>query len=168
MKKKIRVLIPLLISEILEQDCTAFQISKEKLCNQILLKFSLRFRSNYQNELDFEAKEYLQFNLSKENQIYYSEIIKHVSDMTDSDIIREIFLNYAVLYPALREIYLYREKLVFLNTAMKEYRVLKIDTGVLGIVEGRIQKIFRDSKSGYLKLLINNNEYYMSLIRIIN
>ena len=53
MKKKIRVQIPSLIMETLETDSTFFKIAKERLCNEILYKFSLRFRSNYQSDLSF-------------------------------------------------------------------------------------------------------------------
>ena len=60
-----RVLVPRLIIDVIEKDCRFFGITKEKLCNEILFKFSLKFRSRYQEEMIFEEKEYLQFNLSK-------------------------------------------------------------------------------------------------------
>ena len=167
MKKKIRVLVPTFILETLEKDCNFFGITKEKLCNEIFLKFSLKFRSRYQEEMFFEEKDYLQFNLNKANQRYYTELLKELETTNESEIVREIFLNYAVIAPFLREIYLFREKIIFLSSANKEYRHLKIDTPE-GIVEGRIEKIFRCLGTNYLKIVVNNHEYYLSQIRVIN
>lgn len=167
MKKKIRVLVPTFILEILEKDCEFFGLTKEKLCNEIFLKFSLKFRSRYQDEMIFEEKEYLQFTLNKANQRYYTDLLKELSEANDSEIIREIFSTYSVLVPFLREIYLFREKVIFLHSAMKEYRVLKIDTPN-GIEEGRVSKIYRCKETGYFKLDINESNYYVGQIRVIS
>ena len=167
MKKKIRVLVPTFILEILEKDCEFFGFTKEKLCNEIFLKFSLKFRSRYQDEMIFEEKEYLQFTLNKANQRYYTDLLKELPEANDSEIIREIFSTYSVLVPFLREIYLFREKVIFLHSAMKEYRVLKIDTSS-GIVEGRVTRIYRCKESGYLKLNIDESSYYVGQARVIS
>lgn len=167
MKKKIRVLVPTFILEILEKDCEFFGFTKEKLCNEIFLKFSLKFRSRYQDEMMFEEKEYLQFTLNKANQRYYTDLLKELPEANDSEIIREIFSTYSVLVPFLREIYLFREKVIFLHSAMKEYRVLKIDTSS-GIVEGRVSQIYRCKESGYLKLNVDESSYYVGQVRVIS
>ena len=167
MKKKIRVLVPTFILEILEKDCEFFGFTKEKLCNEIFLKFSLKFRSRYQDEMIFEEKEYLQFTLNKANQRYYTDLLKELPEANDSEIIREIFSTYSVLVPFLREIYLFREKVIFLHSAMKEYRVLKIDTSS-GIVEGRVSQIYRCKESGYLKLNVDESSYYVGQVRVIS
>lgn len=167
MKQKIKASVPKYLLKILEADLNHFSISKEGLCNEILLKFSLKFRSNYHQEMLFEEKEYLQFSLNKENKKYYEELSKQMSDLNDAEIIREIFLSYAILPPFLREINLFREKIVFLNTAQKEYRTLKVHTNN-GVLESRIKKIFRDEESDYLMITLNNNNYFISQIRIIN
>lgn len=167
MKKKIRVLVPTFILEILEKDCEFFGFTKEKLCNEIFLKFSLKFRSRYQDEMIFEEKEYLQFTLNKANQRYYTDLLKELPEANDSEIIREIFSTYSVLVPFLREIYLFREKVIFLHSAMKEYRVLKIDTPG-GIIEGRVAQIYRCKESGYLKLNVDESSYYIGQVRVIS
>lgn len=167
MKKKIRVQIPSLIMEVLEGDKKFFNVTKERLCNEVLYKFSLRFRSNYQNDLCYEDKVYLQFTLNKDNQRYYDELIRQNIGLSESEIIREIFSAYAILHPSLRELYLYREKIAFVSSAIKEYRVLKIDT-CDGVIEGKINKIFRCKKLGYLKIEINEKSYYLNQSRIIS
>lgn len=167
MKQKIKASVPKYLLKILEADLNHFSISKEGLCNEILLKFSLKFRSNYHQEMLFEEKEYLQFSLNKENKKYYEELSKQMSDLNDAEIIREIFLSYAILPPFLREINLFREKIVFLNTAQKEYRTLKVHTND-GVLESRIKKIFRDKETDYLMATLNDSNYFISQIRIIN
>lgn len=167
MKKKIRVLVPAFILETLENDCNFFGLTKEKLCNEIFFKFSLKFRSRYQDEMIFEDREYLQFTLNKENQRYYIELFKEMKEFNDSEIIREIFSTYSVLTPFLREVYLFREKVIFLHSAVKEYRVLKVDTPS-GIMEGRINRIYRCNDSNYLKIDINEKNYYIGQIRVIS
>lgn len=167
MKKKIRVQIPSLIMETLEKDTKFFNITKERLCNEVLYKFSLRFRSNYQSDLCYEDKVYLQFTLNKDNQRYYDELIRQNTGLSESEMIREIFSAYAIFHPSLRELYLYREKIAFISSAIREYRVLKIDT-CNGVIEGKIDKLFRCKEIGYLKFEVNDKSYYLSHSRIIS
>lgn len=166
-KDNIRALVPKYILEIIAKDTEHFQISKYKLCNLILLKFSLRFRSNHCQEMSFEEKEYLQFTLHKENTGFYNEIRKGIDGINESEMIREIFSSYAVLPSFLRELNLFREKIAFLMSAHKEYRVLKLHT-INGIVEGRIEKIDRNGGENYLQASINGKYYYISQIEIVS
>lgn len=167
MKQKVKASVPEYLIEILEADLNHFSLPKERLCNEILLKFSLKFRSNYNQEMIFENKDIIQFTLNKDNRKYYEELCQQMEKLNESEIIREIFLSYAVLPPFLRETHLFREKIVFLNAAQKEYRTLKVHTPN-GLVESRVEKIFRDKETGYLKVLLNNVEYYISQIRVIS
>lgn len=167
MKKKIRVLVPSLVLETVEKDHKQFGLTKEGLCNEILLKFSLKFRSNYQQDMFYENKEYLQFNLNKANQRYYNDLILSEKELNESEIVREIFSLYAILHPFLREIYIFREKITFIGNTIKEYRVLKIDTPN-GVITGRIEKIERCKDKGYLKVIVAGESYYISQIRVIS
>lgn len=166
LKDNIRALVPKYLIEVINRDIKHFSISKYKLCNDILVKFSLKFRSNYCQDMFFEQGEYLQFNLYKQNISYYNSLRKGIDGINESEMIREIFSSYAILPPFLREVHLYREKIAFLITAQKGYRVLKIHTRG-GIVEGRIEKIFRNDETNYLMITLNNKNYYISQIEII-
>ena len=167
LKQKVKASVPEYLIEILEADLKHFSLPKERLCNEILLKFSLKFRSNYNQEMIFEDKDILQFTLNKDNRKYYEELCQQMEKLNESEIIREIFLSYAVLPPFLRETHLFREKIVFLNTAQKEYRILKIHTSD-GVIESRVEKIFRDKLTGYLKVTLNNKNYFIGQIRVIS
>lgn len=165
-KYNIKALVGKYIKEILEQDVNHFKISKYNLCNLILMRFSLNFNSNFSENTPFEEKEYLQFTLHKENIIYYSEMKKKSNDMSESEMIREIFSSYAILPPFLREIYLYREKIAFLISMKKEYKAIKFHTND-GIVEGEIEDLYRNKANNYLEIKIKSKTYYISQIEII-
>ena len=53
------------------------------------------------------------------------------------------------------------------SNSIKEFRHLRIDTEK-GVIEGRIEKIFRCKKKGYLKILVNKEEFYVAKIRVIS
>ena len=165
MKKK--VLVPVFLLEILEKDCSFFKISKDNLCNQILLKFSLRFCLKYQEEMMFEETNYLQFNIHKDNQRLFDELSRKVKELSDSDLLREVFLAYAILPPFLRETNLFKEKINFLNSSYKDKKIIKIDS-LSEIIEGKVEKIFRCPNTDYLKIMIHKKEFYMSQIRVIS
>lgn len=165
MKKK--VLVPVFLLEILEKDYSFFKISKDNLCNQILLKFSLRFCLKYQEEMMFEETNYLQFNIHKDNQRLFDELSRKVKEISDSDLLREVFLAYAILPPFLRETHLFKEKINFLNSSYKDKKIIKIDS-LSEIIEGKVEKIFRCPNTDYLKIIIHKKEFYMSQIRVIS
>lgn len=165
MKKK--VLVPVFLLEILEKDCSFFKISKDNLCNQILLKFSLRFCLKYQEDMIFEENDYLQFNIHKDNQRLFSELSRRVKELSDSDLLREVFLAYAILPPFLRETNLFKEKVNFLHSSYRDQKVIKIDS-LSEIIEGKVEKIFRCPNTDYLKIMIHKKEFYVSQIRVIS
>ena len=165
MKKK--VLVPVFLLEILEKDCSFFKISKDNLCNQILLKFSLRFCLKYQEDMIFEENDYLQFNIHKDNQRLFSELSRRVKELSDSDLLREVFLAYAILPTFLIETHLFKEKVNFLHSSYKDQKVIKIDS-LSEIIEGKVEKIFRCLNTDYLKIMIHKKEFYVSQIRVIS
>ena len=165
MKKK--VLVPVFLLEILEKDCSFFKISKDNLCNQILLKFSLRFCLKYQEDMIFEENDYLQFNIHKDNQRLFIELSRRVKELSDSELLREVFLAYATLPPFLRETHLFKEKVNFLHSSYKDQKVIKIDS-LSEIIEGEVEKIFRCPNTDYLKIMIHKKEFYLSQIRVIS
>lgn len=166
-KSNIKVLVSKYVKEILEEDTKHFNIPKYDLCNRILIKFFLRTDTNFSRLTPFEEKEYLQFSLQKDNIPRYIELKKLMKDKTESEMIREIFVSYTTLPPFLREINLFEEKIVFLMTAKKEYKKLKLYTDE-GIIEGKIDSLKRNKINNYLEIEINSRKYYISRVEIIN
>ncbi|WP_338995086.1 DeoR family transcriptional regulator [Fusobacterium polymorphum] len=166
-KSNIKVLVSKYVKEILEEDTKHFNIPKYDLCNRILIKFFLRTDTNFSRLTPFEEKEYLQFSLQKDNIPRYIELKKLMKEKTESEMIREIFVSYTTLPPFLREINLFEEKIVFLMTAKKEYKNLKLYTDE-GIIEGKIDSLKRNKINNYLEIEINSRKYYISRVEIIN
>jgi len=166
-KSNIKVLVSKYVKEILEEDTKHFNIPKYDLCNRILIKFFLRTDTNFSRLTPFEEKEYLQFSLQKDNIPRYIELKKLMKEKTESEMIREIFVSYTTLPPFLREINLFEEKIVFLITAKKEYKNLKLYTDE-GIIEGKIDSLKRNKINNYLEIEINSKKYYISRVEIIN
>ena len=166
-KSNIKVLVSKYVKEILEEDTKHFNIPKYDLCNRILIKFFLRTDTNFSRLTPFEEKEYLQFSLQKDNIPRYIELKKLMKEKTESEMIREIFVSQTTLPPFLREINLFEEKIVFLMTAKKEYKNLKLYTDE-GIIEGKIDSLKRNKINNYLEIEINSRKYYISRVEIIN
>ena len=166
-KSNIKVLVSKYVKEILEEDTKHFNIPKYDLCNRILIKFFLRTDTNFSRLTPFEEKEYLQFSLQKDNIQRSLDLKKLMKDKTESEMIREIFVSYTTLPPFLREINLFEEKIVFLMTAKKEYKKLKLYTDE-GIIEGKIDSLKRNKINNYLEIEINSRKYYISRVEIIN
>ena len=124
--EKVKINAPTFLVEILEEDVKHFNLSKSGLYNLIFLKCALKFRSNYSQELQFDDKKYIQVPLNKENRKLFNVIIKEQPQLNNSEIMKEIFLSYAIMPSFMRETILFREKLSFVINSQKEYRVLKI------------------------------------------
>lgn len=165
--EKVKINAPTFLVEILEDDVKHFNLSKSGLYNLIFLKCALKFRSNYSQELQFDDKRYIQVPLNKENRKLFNVIIKEQPQLNNSEIMKEIFLSYAIMPSFMRETILFREKLSFVINSQKEYRVLKIRTPD-GIIEGRIEKIFRDKIDNYFRIKITGKDYYFSQCEIIS
>ena len=89
LKTKIKASVPKFLLEVLEEDLKQFSIAKERLCNIILLKFSSKSSPNYNQEMIFESRKYLQFTLNKNNVSYFDKLSQRKKDMNNSEIIRE-------------------------------------------------------------------------------
>lgn len=164
---KIKVNVPNFLVEILDKDIEHFNLSKNGLYNLIFLKYALKFRSNYSEEFGFDDKKYIQIQLNKENRKLFRDITKDQIQLSNSEIMREILLAYAVMPSFIRESILYREKIAFIKNSQKEYRVLKIRTPE-GIVEDRIEKLFRDEKDNYFRIRVAKKDYYISQCEVIS
>ena len=166
MKEKIKVAVPEFVLKTLKEDQKHFDITKEKLCNEILLKFSIENLNCY-CDIQFNKNEYLQFNLNKTNKIYYEELSKKIDGKNDSEKIRKIFSEYAILQPFVRDDIIIRHKIIYMNSFEKNKKILKICTNG-EIYEGKVEKIFIDEEKKYLMARINKSNHYISEIKILN
>lgn len=166
MRKKIKVLVPKIIDEVIENDCKHFSMPKEKLCNEIILKFGYKVLSKFHHQMEFEEKVSIQFNLQKESEKYYVDIYRENQAVSDSELIRSIFSTYINLSPFLRERTIIGNKVMLILELLRNKDKVKIDTGIK-IIESVITEIKRCPSTNYFKVHYIGGEEYLSKIKII-
>ena len=158
--------VPEIISEVLDRDCSHFGLSKEKLCNEIILKLGYKPLTQYHKLMTFEKKVELQFNLQVETEKYYFDIYRENNASSDAELVRTILSTYINMAPFLREKLIMDSKLRFIVELLKDKYTVKIDQGD-EIIESRIIKIERCPVTHYLKVVYDKGEEYLSKIKII-
>lgn len=166
MRRKITLPVPKVINEILIRDSKHFEISKEKLCNKIIIKMGYRTLSSYHKMMRYEKKSRLQFNLQLESEKYYSDISKVNHSITDSELMRSIFSTYINMTPFLREKLIQDSKIRLIEEVIKDRELIKWDDGS-SIQEGYIDEIIRCPETNYLKVILSNGEEYLSKLSIV-
>lgn len=152
-----------LILDILDRDSRQFNMTREKLCNEILIIFSIRKMQEIGRE-EFDEKTYLQFTLNQSTTEYYKALSNDVQD--EPKFIRSIFTGYAHLNPFYREIILFRDKLIVLKEYCSKKEKFHISVSNR-IEEVTIEEIKRCQITDYIKLKTNKGEFYMNELRII-
>lgn len=165
-RKKIKMPVPRYVNEILEQDCNHFGLTREKLCNEIILKVGYKPLAPYHKLMVFEDKIEIQFNLQKECESYYDDICKEYGSTTDAELVRTILSTYINLSPFVREKLIRDRKVMFLMDLLKGKHLVKIDMGE-EILESQIKSIQRCPISNYLKVSHTHGEEYLSKLKII-
>ncbi|GLI57784.1 hypothetical protein PM10SUCC1_32980 [Propionigenium maris DSM 9537] len=166
MRKKIKMPVPKIINEVLEKDCHHFGITKEKLCNEVILKMGYKPLIKYHKMMTFEEKVDLQFNLQVETQKYYKDIWKENNATSDAELVRTILSTYINLSPFLREKIIMDTKLRFILELLREKHIVKIEVDGK-IIEAELMEILRCSETNYLKVIHSQGEEYLSKLEII-
>ena len=133
MEKKIRVTLPRKIVEILENDIEEFFIKKNTLLNYI---YAEKIKENQEKKFIYPYKgetSVIQFNLNKKNLEGYYNFIEENNIQNDSEVFREILIEYASLGKKKRECFLFKEIVERINYSIKEKKIIKI--------------VFRDEKN---------------------
>ncbi len=162
-KYKIKALVPQYVYEVIKKDSEYLNISFYGLCNLIIKKFSFNINTSY--SLEFDEKKSLQFELQKKVAPYYQEIINTQGlkyDLNESQIVRNIFINYALLPPFMREITLFKQEIAYILN--NESKIYVLSTG---LIEGKAESILIDKKTNHLKIIIDNKEYGINKIELI-
>lgn len=162
MRKKITV--SKLVLDILDRDAKQFNMTKERLCNEILITFSIREVKEIERE-DLDEKAILQFTLSRANAEYYSIISKKIEN--EPKFLRSIFTTYAHLNPFYREIMMFRDKLITLKSYISKKEKIYISIGTK-VEEVLITEIIRCPITDYIKLRTQDKgEFFLNEFRII-
>lgn len=162
-KKRIKVLLSKLTLEILKRDSKHFKISKEKLCNDVLINFSLKRLLGVEREL-FDEKAYLQFSLTQANSEYYNIISKNIED--EPTFIKNMFTSYIHLNPFYRETYIFKDKLIIVSSYIEKKE--EINVSIKGALDRiLIEGVIKCNTTDYIKLKTNKGCFYLSDIRLI-
>lgn len=162
MRKKITV--SKLVLDILDRDAKQFNMTKERLCNEILITFSIRDVKEIERE-DLDEKAILQFTLSRSTSEYYNIISKKIEN--EPKFLRSIFTTYAHLNPFYREIIMFRDRLITLKDYISRKEKIYISIGTR-VEEVLIIDIIRCPITDYIKLRTQDKgEFYLNEFRMI-
>lgn len=162
MRKKITV--SKLVLDILDRDAKQFNMTRERLCNGILITFSIREIREVERE-SLDERAVLQFSLSKSTSEYYTIISKDIEN--EPKFLRSIFTTYVHLNPFYREIMIFRDKLITLKDYILRKEKIYISVGT-SIEEVLITDIIRCPITDYIKFKIKDKgEFFLNEFRII-
>lgn len=127
-RKKIKMALPKLIVEVLNEDISYFKLSKEKLCNIVIQEVGFEHIHSLTERMTNQAKikGILQFNLTEKNTKLFFKMLKFHDETCESTVLRKIFSQYINLHPTLRERILRKDLFMRLDTAIKEKCKVKI------------------------------------------
>ena len=127
MTKKIRVLVPYFILEIIEHDIERFNIKKNRLAN-IIFRY---FKDNYTMFLDNEdiKNNIIQFNFNKSNDEIYEALMDSFFNSkvdTEAKLFRSLFYTYISNPASVRERIIFEENYKKILTSIKNKVKVKI------------------------------------------
>lgn len=126
MRKKIKITVPKLVKEILEQDMEYFNYTKEKLCNLIIQELGYEKTIPLYEKMENEDKAIITFNLYEKNTAYFNDMLKESKEETERDFLRRIFSTYINFHPSIREKVIRKELFTELEKAQKRNKMIKI------------------------------------------
>ncbi|MGL5596253.1 MAG: hypothetical protein ACRDDH_20155 [Cetobacterium sp.] len=164
MRKRIKLSIPKLIKEILDQDTFYFEIKLERLCNIIVQEMGYEPTLRIQDKLKNERKIPITFNLNERNSSYIQNMILNSSENIETEFFRSLLSTYANLHPSLRERVVKKSIYTDIELAIKEKLNLKISyqDKIIDIIPLIFQ---RDDESNYNQLqgIINSERIIFRL-----
>ena len=166
MRRKIRVTFPKLVQEVLQIDQEYFNLKKETLYNLIIE--GLGFQEVTSIGLDIiDEKRSINFNLNEKNSKLFSEMLKKsgMSELSEGEFLKRVFLTYANLYPSIRKKILYKDIFLRIEEAIRKKKEINI------YYKGKLEKIkpilFERNKDigdyTALRAKIENKEYLFEI-----
>ncbi len=152
MTKKIRVLVPYFILEIIEHDIEKFNIKKNRLANIIFN----HFKDGYREFLgDDEIKNnIIQFNLNKNNDEIYSAIMSTLFTKridTEAKLFRSIFYTYISNPSSIREKIIFSESYKLIEESIDNRVQIKVKyNGSFRVVEPLFLSDTKERLTNYL------------------
>lgn len=122
---KVRITVPAYIQDILNTDMYDFDLTKNKICNEIFFAFH---QSHNEQAKRFRLQEstILQFTLSNENLDLFIKLTDQVNFTNKAEFFRQMFFDYCSQPRYVRELSLNEKSIKLVNKAIKEQKQLRI------------------------------------------
>lgn len=124
MRRKMRVSFPKFVQEVLQTDKEYFNLKKETICNLIVEGLGFEKISTIGSDI-LDEKRSINFNLNEKNTKLFNEMLK-VSNLSESDFLKGLFITYANLHPSIRERILFKNRFLRIEEAIRRKKEIKI------------------------------------------
>ena len=165
--KKLRTTLPIFVYNIIEEDISSFNISKNKLLN-IIFEYYMD-KNLYFNNLESFNGRVLQFNLNKNMDLLYDDVIESNKIKSEAQYLRDIIFNYINLSKYKREEVIFKKSFEILNEAIEDKVKIKFiynqklrNVEPLFIISGD-----RDSRNYLYCYCLKSEEYRVYKVRDI-
>jgi len=116
--KKVRFTISDFMNEIIKSDSEYFKIPVGRIGN-IIFKYYMDKDLN-KVELGNFSGEVIQFNLNKESNLIYYDVLRENNAQNESEFMRSLLIRYATNPKNKRELFIFKESVERLNLAIKD------------------------------------------------
>ncbi len=123
---KVRVNVPVIVSNIIKSDVSSFEINQNKLCNMIFAYFAMNYHLIDSSDIVSINNQTLQFTLTQENHDRFSALCDTVSITNKAQFFRVILFNYCNYPRYLRERIIFSSSLKIIEDGIKARRKIKI------------------------------------------
>lgn len=157
MRKRIKISLPKLIKEILNEDLIYFELKMENLCNIIVREMGYDQTLRLHDRISNEEKASINFNLNKRNSIFFNNMLEESEENIEAEYFRRLLSTYVNLHPSIRERIVRKTTFIELEYAIKKKLEIKIAKGkeIYNVIPLGIE---RDRKIGYNLLKTKLNE----------
>lgn len=157
MRKRVKITLPKLIKEILNEDLIYFDLKMENLCNIIVREMGYDQTLRLHDRLSNKEKTSINFNLNRRNSMFFSNMLEESEENVEAEYFRRLLSTYANLHPSIRERIVKKTMFIELEDAVKKKLGIKIAKGqeVYNVIPLGME---RDKKTGYNLLKIKLNE----------
>ena len=129
MSKKIKVTLPQNIYEIIKNDIDDFNMTSNYFMNYIFLNLNEKyknFKGNPSIAGQSKEKASIQFNLNKESNLIYYDVLRENNAQNESEFMRSLLIRYATNPKNKRELFIFKESVERLNLAIKDKKSVYI------------------------------------------
>lgn len=164
---KVRITVPAYVHDILNTDMYDFELTRNKICNEIFFAFHM---SRYEQvaHLQLQESKILQFTLSNENLDLFIKLTDQVNFSNKAEFFRQMFFDYCSQPRYMREVSLNGKNIKLINKAIKEQKQLRIRyKDVLRLVEPYVLLKSDNETRNYIYVYCHNKQDYC-IFRLAN